>query len=256
MRSILVAMMKTVLMQSLDVLRLQRDRRIAPTEVVIRMMAFNFGEFTNLLNKGRCLPEVVKPKAPLDAVSVLQQLPVRGLCVKELSLLARERRYSPATGSPGFASKSFGDVACSSRKPPPAPRLANCERHGPTMDREPQRSRKRGDRPAPPRRDKINRKAARVSVEAAPRVVQRCCPAHRGCRRKGRKRKGRNLGAGWCKRGPAVIGKLQGVDDIPPEREPCQPWDSASLYYLIAQKQPPTGLWREGSGKALGPLLF
>jgi hypothetical protein len=31
--------------------------------------------------------------------------------VKELSLLAREWRYSPATGSTGFASKSFGHVA-------------------------------------------------------------------------------------------------------------------------------------------------
>jgi hypothetical protein len=38
----------------------------------------------------------------------LRQLPVWGLCVKELSLLAREWRYSPAIGSTGFASTSFG----------------------------------------------------------------------------------------------------------------------------------------------------
>jgi hypothetical protein len=38
-------------MQSLDLLGLQRDRRIAPTEANIRMMAFSFREFTNLLNK-------------------------------------------------------------------------------------------------------------------------------------------------------------------------------------------------------------
>ena len=43
-----------------------------------------------------------------DAVSVRRQLPVWGLCVKELSLLAREWGYSAATGSTGFASKSFG----------------------------------------------------------------------------------------------------------------------------------------------------
>jgi hypothetical protein len=92
------------------------------------MMAFGFREFTNLLNKGKRLAEIAKPEAPLDAVSFLRQLPVRGLCVKELSLLAREWRYSPATGSTGFASKScFGHVACPSCQPSPAPRLANCE---------------------------------------------------------------------------------------------------------------------------------
>ena len=71
------------------------------------MMAFSFREFTNLLNKGKCLPEIAKPEAPLDAVSFLQQLPVWGLSMKELSLLARERRNSPATGSTGFAQQEL-----------------------------------------------------------------------------------------------------------------------------------------------------
>ena len=91
------------------------------------MMAFSFREFTNLLNKGKRLAEIAKPEAPLDAVSFFRQLPVWGLCVKELSLLAREWRYSPATGSTGFASKSFGHVACPSCQRSPALRLANCE---------------------------------------------------------------------------------------------------------------------------------
>src|ERR1700674_2231620 len=90
------------------------------------MMAFGFREFTNLLNKGKRLAEIAKPKAPLDAVSFLRQLPVRGLCVKELSLLARKRRYSPATGSTGFASKSFGHVACPSCQPSPDWRSGWC----------------------------------------------------------------------------------------------------------------------------------
>jgi hypothetical protein len=91
------------------------------------MMAFSFREFTNLLDKGKRLPEIAKPEAPLDAVSFLWQLPVWGLCMKELSLLAREWGNSPATGSTGFANKSFGHVACLSCQPPPALRLANCE---------------------------------------------------------------------------------------------------------------------------------
>src|SRR5262249_58097128 len=111
---------EVVLMQSLDLLGLQRDRRIAPTKADIRMMAFSFREFTNLLNKGKRLPEIAKPEAPLAAVSVLRQLPVRGLCVKELSLLAREWRYSPVTGSAGFVSKSFGHIACPSCQLSPA----------------------------------------------------------------------------------------------------------------------------------------
>src|SRR6266446_9497504 len=115
---------EVVLMQSLDLLGLQRDRRVAPTEAEIRMMAFSFREFTNLLNKGERLPEIAKPEAPLDAVSFLQQLPVRGLRMKELSLLAREWRYSPATGSTGFASKSLGHVACPSCQTSPALKLA------------------------------------------------------------------------------------------------------------------------------------
>src|SRR5258707_2155286 len=114
---------EVVLMQSLDLLGLQRDRRISPTEADIRMMAFGFREFTNLLNKDKRVAEIAKPEAPLDAVSFLRQLPVWGVCVKELGLLAREWRYSPATGSTGFASKSFGHVVCPSSRI----RLANCE---------------------------------------------------------------------------------------------------------------------------------
>ena len=60
-----------VLMESLDLLGLQRDRGVTPTEADIRMMAFSFREFTNLLNKGKCLSEIAKPEAPLDAVSFL-----------------------------------------------------------------------------------------------------------------------------------------------------------------------------------------
>ena len=63
---------EVVLMQSLDLLGLQRDRRVAPTEADIRMMAFSFREFADFLNKGKRLPEIAKREAPLDAVSFLQ----------------------------------------------------------------------------------------------------------------------------------------------------------------------------------------
>jgi hypothetical protein len=63
---------EVVLMQSMDLLGLQRDRHIAPAEADVRMMAFSFREFTNLLNKCKCLPEIAKPKAALDVVSFLR----------------------------------------------------------------------------------------------------------------------------------------------------------------------------------------
>ena len=91
------------------------------------MMAFSFREFTNLLNKGKRLPKIAKPEASLNAVSFVRHLPVWNLCVKELSLLARERRYSPATGSAGFVGKSFGNGASPCLNRSPALRLANCE---------------------------------------------------------------------------------------------------------------------------------
>jgi hypothetical protein len=59
---------EVVLMQPLDLLGLERDRRIAPTEADVWMMAFSFREFTNLLNKGKCLPEIAKPEAPLESM--------------------------------------------------------------------------------------------------------------------------------------------------------------------------------------------
>ena len=85
-------------MQSVDLLGLQRDRRIAPTKADIWMMAFSFREFPDRLDKSKCLPEIAEPEAPLNAVSFFSQLPVRGLCMKELSLLARERRNAPRQG--------------------------------------------------------------------------------------------------------------------------------------------------------------
>src|SRR6202040_1294531 len=75
-----------VLMQSLDLLGLQRDRGIPPTKADIRMMAFRLREFTNLLDKTKRLPEVAKPEAPLNAVSFVSQLPVWGLCGERAQL--------------------------------------------------------------------------------------------------------------------------------------------------------------------------
>jgi hypothetical protein len=59
-------------MQSIDLLGVQRDRCMAPTEANIRMMAFSFRELTNLLNKSKRFTEIAKPEVPLDVVRFLQ----------------------------------------------------------------------------------------------------------------------------------------------------------------------------------------
>ena len=47
-------------------------------------------------------------ESPLDLLSQPRKKPRK----KKLSLLARKWSYAPATGSTGFACKSFGHVAC------------------------------------------------------------------------------------------------------------------------------------------------
>mgnify|MGYP000420275935 CR=1 FL=1 len=99
-------------MQPMDLLGLQRDRRIAPTEADIRMMAFSFREFTNLLNKGKRLPKIAKPEAPLDAVSFLRDLagfvPRRPAIETSGRLVRNDICMSPRARSPRYDTNCCG----------------------------------------------------------------------------------------------------------------------------------------------------
>ena len=64
------------------------------------------------------------------------------------------------------------------------------------------------------------------------------------------------LGGELIGRGPAVIWKSQGVDDIPTHRKPCQSRDCERPYHLVAKGKSPLGLWCKGGSKALGALLL
>lgn len=55
---------------------------------------------------------------------------------------------------------------------------------------------------------------------------------------------------------PAVVRKLQGVDNISPEREPGDPGNCAGFDDLIAQEQAPSGLWSEGRCETGGTSLL
>src|SRR6187200_3428318 len=88
---------KIVLVQPLDFLSAQGDGDIAPTETDIRVMPFGLGELANFLNKSQRFSEIAKSKAALDAVGIINELPIGYLYLQALGFLAREWRNATAT---------------------------------------------------------------------------------------------------------------------------------------------------------------
>ena len=80
---------EVVLMQA-HLLGMERDSRVAPSKTDIRMVAFGFCDFTNLLDKAKRLPEILEPEVPLDrrASSINCQ---SGACVLSSSACSRVR---------------------------------------------------------------------------------------------------------------------------------------------------------------------
>ncbi|SIT56894.1 conserved hypothetical protein [Mesorhizobium prunaredense] len=102
-----------VLVQSFDLLGAQGNRHITPAEADVGVMALGFGELTDLLNKGERVPEIAASKAPLDAVGIVTQLPIRSLSLEALGFITRERRDAAATRRTCFLGKSVGHVLVS-----------------------------------------------------------------------------------------------------------------------------------------------
>ena len=64
---------EVVLVQTLDLVRLQRDGGIAPPEVDIGMVALRFGKCADLIDEAQRLPKIRKPKRPFDTAAVVEQ---------------------------------------------------------------------------------------------------------------------------------------------------------------------------------------
>lgn len=110
-----------ILVQTLDLLCLQRDRRITPAKTYIGMMAFSFRKAANLANEGERLGEILKPEISLNAPCFIVQPPIRGLREKRVCLPAREGVYSPATRRAGPGCQGVSHVPCSAlevQRPP------------------------------------------------------------------------------------------------------------------------------------------
>src|SRR5262249_25825836 len=104
---------EVILVQSLYFLSLQADRRIAPAEADVRMMAFGLSEFTDLLDKGPCFAKVAEPEGPLDTMSVVAEFPVRGLRTAAFGFLMSEWWDATTAGRACLLGKSFGHLSLS-----------------------------------------------------------------------------------------------------------------------------------------------
>src|SRR5260221_8728788 len=102
-----------VLVQSLDLLRAQRNGRVTPAEADVGVMAFALGKLADPLHEGERFPEIAKSKRALNAVGFIAQLPIRSLALEAHGFIARKRRHATATRRAGFLREGLGHVAIS-----------------------------------------------------------------------------------------------------------------------------------------------
>ena len=83
-----------ILMQSINLLGLQRYRGLAPAKSNIRVVTFGLSELTDPFDESERLAKVAELKVPIDSVSVVEQFPAGRLGQESLRLCARERWHS------------------------------------------------------------------------------------------------------------------------------------------------------------------
>jgi hypothetical protein len=71
------------------------------------MVTFGFREFTNLLNKGKGVPEIAQRKATLDAVSVVLPKAIDAPRQHDASELKPNHARSAETAKPGQFKRRF-----------------------------------------------------------------------------------------------------------------------------------------------------
>src|SRR5271165_3447940 len=78
---------EVVLVQTLDLLGVQRDRGVAPAKPDLGMMSLGFGECGCALDEGEGLAEILETVGPLDPLCFVDQIPIRRLPAVAGSLL-------------------------------------------------------------------------------------------------------------------------------------------------------------------------
>src|SRR5437763_1059994 len=103
-----------VFVQPFDLLCAQRDRRIAPAEADVRMMAFRLGHRGGAFDKGERLGEILEAVGALDAGRLVEQAPFRRLPMVFLGCRAAQWRNAATARRAAF----FGE--CRGHRDPPS----------------------------------------------------------------------------------------------------------------------------------------
>jgi hypothetical protein len=90
---------KIVLVQALDLFGSQRDGRVTPAEVDIRVMAFGFSQVAYVSNETKRLLKIAEAERPFDTEAVIAQFPIRRLRLKPLRFRMGKWRNTAATRS-------------------------------------------------------------------------------------------------------------------------------------------------------------
>src|SRR4051812_30480552 len=80
---------KIVLVQSFDLLCLQRHGCVAPAEADIRVMAFGLGQISHLFHEGECLGKILELERPLNTAWLVSDIPLGRLTLVGAGLLLR-----------------------------------------------------------------------------------------------------------------------------------------------------------------------
>jgi hypothetical protein len=106
-----------VFVQPLDLLRPQRNRRIAPPERDVRVMTLLLGEAADPVDEAQRCREVRELEGPRDPRRVVDEILVRRLTMQGFGFLARQRRNSAAARGAPFGKRSFHDAISSGDAP-------------------------------------------------------------------------------------------------------------------------------------------
>ena len=94
-------------MQALDLVRVQLDRAVAPTEADVRVMALRLGKGADLVDKLEGFLEVRELEGALDARALREKRPTRRLFEIRLGLV-RGHRWNPASAGCARLASEFG----------------------------------------------------------------------------------------------------------------------------------------------------
>jgi hypothetical protein len=109
-------------MQALDLLRLQRDRRIFPTKGDVGMVTFGFRQITSPFYESKRLCKILKLESSLDPPIVVPGSPLGCVATIGVYLVFSERGKPPRQGVQDLPRRDFG---CDDMRP--SERRSSCE---------------------------------------------------------------------------------------------------------------------------------